>query len=114
MEPISGEAFVAGIILVGIGVMLRIIKLQAALMLTGIIVVVFALLPSTGTYAKHIPTWLFVIVAIVLGINLLRFILGILFGRSAADGFTGKLLYGIFTPIFRIIGGLLRAIFRIR
>ncbi|MBI4691207.1 MAG: hypothetical protein HY754_13230 [Nitrospirae bacterium] len=108
------EAFVAAIILVGIAVMFRAIKFSAAVLLIVIVGVAFALMPHAGKYSQYIPTWLFVIVAIILGINLLRFILGILFGRSAADGFTGKLLYGIFTPIFRIIGGLLRTIFRIR
>ena len=71
-------------------------------------------MPQAGKYSQYIPTWLFVIVAIILGINLLKAIVGVLFGRSAADGFTGKLLYGIFTPIFRIICGLLRTIFRVR
>lgn len=108
------EAFVVSIALVGIGIMMRIIRLQAALLLIGIAAVAIALMPHAGKYSQHIPTWLFVIVTIILGINLLRFTLGILFGRSAADGFTGRLLYGIFVPFFVTAGAFLRAIFRVR
>lgn len=108
------ETFVAAIILIGIGVMLRIIKLQAALLLIGVVVVALALMSSAGKYAQYVPIWLFVIIAVILGINLLQAVLGVLFGKNAADGFTGKLLYGIFTPIFNAIGALFRTIFRVR
>jgi hypothetical protein len=114
MEQISSEPFVAGIILVGIAVMLRILRLRAAFFIIGIIALAFALTPSAGKYSQHIPTWLFVIIVIILGINLLKSGLGILFGKEAADSFTGKFLYGIFTPIFNAIGAILRTIFRIK
>jgi len=114
MQEISGAPFVAAIIIIGIGTMLRLIKLPAALMLIAIVMGTLAFLPSAGSYAEHVPSWLFWAIVVILGINLLRGVLGILFGRSAADGMTGSLLHDIFTPIFRIIGGLLRTIFRIR
>lgn len=108
------EPFVAAIILIGIGVIVRVINFQAAAVLFGIIILSIAALPYTGRFAQYVPLWTFVGVALVIGINILRTILGILFGQSAADGFTGRLLYDIFTPIFRIISGLLRRIFRVR
>jgi hypothetical protein len=114
MDVLPTEAFVAGIILVGIAVMVRIIRLQAALLLIGIILFIAYLLPSFGTGHNNIPLWLFWAVVIVLGINLIRAIFAVLFGRSAADSFTGRFLYGIFSPIIRIIEGLIRVIFRTR
>jgi hypothetical protein len=114
MEQISGAPFVAAIVIIGIGTMLRLIKLPAAILLIAIVLGTLAFLPLAGNYAKYVPTWLFWIIAVVLAINLLRGVLGILFGRSAADGMTGSLLHDLFSPIFRIIGGLLRTVFRIR
>lgn len=108
------DPLVAGILLIGIGFLIRIINMQAALMLVGIIILAIAALPHAGKYAQYVPLWTFVGVVLVMGINILRTVLGILFGQSAADGFTGRLLYAIFTPIFRIVGGLLRRVFRIR
>lgn len=108
------EAFVAAIILVGIAVMLRIIRLQAALFLIGVVLVALAFMSSAGKYAHYVPTWLFVAIAVILGINLLRAVFGVIFGKSAADGFTGKLLYGVFAPVLSGIGALLRTVFRIR
>ena len=114
MEQISGAPFVAAIVIIGIGTMFRLIKLPAAILLIAIVAGTLAFLPLAGSYAKYVPSWLFWVIVVILGINLLRGLLGILFGRSAADGMTGTLLYDIFTPIFRFIGGLLRTIFRIR
>lgn len=114
MEQISGAPFVAAIVIIGIGTMLRLIKLPAAILLIAVVAATLALMPSAGSYAKYVPTWLFWGIVVVLVINLLRGVLGILFGRSAADGMTGNLLHDIFTPLFRMVGGLLRTIFRIR
>lgn len=108
------EPFVAGIILIGIGFLIRVINMQAALMLVGIIILAIAALPHAGRFAQYVPLWTFVGVVLVMGINILRTVLGILFGQSAADGFTGRLLFAIFTPIYNMISGILRTIFRIR
>jgi hypothetical protein len=82
--------------------------------LFGFIILTIAVLPHAGRLAQYVPLWVFVGICIVIGINIIRTVLGILFGQSTADGFTGRLLNDIFTPIFRIIGGLLRTIFKIR
>jgi len=114
MNISSGEVFVASIILIGIAVMLRIVRMQAAFFLIGVIFLAAYLLPLTGAYAGSIPTWLFVIIVVILGISLLRGIVSILFGRDAANNFVGGLLGNILTPLFQAIGRILRGIFRIR
>lgn len=114
MQNLSIEPFAAAIVLIGIGVMIRAIRLQAAVLLIIIAGAAFALTSSFGAYAQYVPSWVFWIVVIVLGINLLSAIFRVLFGRGAAEGFTGNLLFGIFTPILNLLGGLLRTIFRVR
>lgn len=109
-----GEAFIVGIVLVGFGVMLRIIKLQGALMIIGLIAVAALILPYTGKYSEGIPSWMFWWIVIIIGINVLRAILGMLFGRPAADSFTGRLLYQIFSPVFRMLEAFFRGIFRVK
>lgn len=108
------EIFVAAIMLVGIGVMLRIVNLRAAFMTIGLVCLGAALLPSAGRFTNYVPAWVFWGVVIILAINLLRTVLGVLFGRSAADNFTGNLLSAILQPVTRLFEGLIRAIFRIR
>ena len=109
MDPLAWA-----IMVIGLGVLVRAIRLQAALMLFVLIILSILSLPYAGRFAQYVPFWVFVGIVLVVGINILRAVLGILFGQSAADGFTGRLLYSIFTPIFRFIGGILRTIFRVR
>lgn len=113
MFPIH-EAFVASIILVGIGVMIRAVRLPAAFMLIGIILLVLVLLPLAGSHMGGVSAAVVFTVIGIIAINILRGIFSVLFGQSAADGFTGKLLFGIFTPILNMISRILRAIFRMR
>jgi len=108
------EVFVVAIMLVGIGVIVRVINLRAAFMTIGLVCLGFALWPSAGRFANYIPSWVFWGVVIILGINLLRTVLGSLFGRSAADNFTGNLLSAIFRPLIALMEGLIRVIFRTR
>jgi len=108
------EIFVLAIMLVGIGVIVRGITLRAAFMTIGLVCLGFALWPSAGRFANYIPLWVFWGVVIILGINLLRAVLGALFGRSAADNFIGNLLSSIFRPVIALIEGLVRSILRIR
>lgn len=108
------EVFVVAIMLVGFGVMLRIVTIRAAFMAIGLLCLGFALWPSAGKFANYIPSWVFWGVVMILGINLLRTVLGALFGRSAADNFTGNLLSSVFRPIVSLFEGLIRAVFRIR
>ena len=81
MEHISGAPFVAAIVIIGIGTMLRLIKFKAAVLLIAIVAGTLAFLPSAGSYAKYVPTWLLLSIVVILGINLLRGLLRILFGR---------------------------------
>lgn len=108
------EIFVSAIILVGIGVMFRVLNLRAAFMVIGLVCLGGAMLPNAGRFTDYVPSWVFWGVVIILGINVLRRVLGVLFGRSAADNFTGNLLSAILTPINRILESLMKAIFRIR
>lgn len=108
------EIFVAAISLVGIGVMLRVIKLQAAFMTIGLVCLGAALLPSAGQYAEHVPAWMFWGVVIILGISLLRTILAALFGSSVADSFTGNLLSAVLKPVVALFEGLVKSVFRMR
>ncbi|MEN6320826.1 MAG: hypothetical protein ABFD82_18990 [Syntrophaceae bacterium] len=100
MNVSSGEAFVAGIALIGFAVMLRIVRLHAALFLIGIIALTSYILPLTGRYAGSLPTWLLAIIAIILCVSFLRGIVSILFGREVANSFTGGLMNNIMAPIF--------------
>jgi len=108
------EIFVAAIALVGIGVMFRVIKLQAAFMTIGLVCLGAALLPSAGKFTNYVPSWVFWGVVIIIAISLLRAVLSVLFGKSAADNFTGSLLTSILAPLIRLFEGLVRAVFRIR
>lgn len=108
------EIFVASIMLVGIGVMLRIIRLKAAFMAIGLVCLAAALIPSAGRFTNYIPSWVFWGVIIFLGISLLRVVLGGLFGRGAADNFIGSLLTAILTPVIALFERFVRAVFRIR
>ena len=81
MEQISGAPFLAATVVIGIGTMLRLIKFKAALFLIVIVAGTLAFLPCTGSYAKDVPTWLLLSIVVILGINLLRGLLGIIFGR---------------------------------
>jgi uncharacterized membrane protein AbrB (regulator of aidB expression) len=108
------EAFVAAIILIGIGIMLRIIKLQAGLFLIAVVIVALAFMSYAGKFARYVPTWLFVAIAVVLGINLLRSVLDDLFGKSVGDGATSGLIGGALETTFRGVGLALRSIFRIK
>lgn len=108
------EFFVASIMLIGIGVMLRAIKLKAALIVIGLVVIVAALLPSAGRFSSYIPSWVFWGVVIILGVNLLRTVLGVFFGKGAADNFTGSLLTAILTPVISFFEWLVKAVFRTR
>lgn len=114
MNISAGEIFVSIIVLVGIGVMVRVVRLRAALLIVGAVVLAHHLLPLAGQYAQTLPLWLFVIIVLVLGISLLRGIVSILFGRAAAASFVGGFLNNLLSPIFRGIGGILRTIFRMR
>jgi len=114
MQEISIEPFVLAIVIIGIGTMLRVIKLPAAILLITTALTLASIMPRLGNYAQYASAWLFWTIVVIFGISLLRAILSILFGRSAADTVTGRLIYDIFTPIFRIVGGFLRTIFRIR
>lgn len=108
------EIFVLTIMLVGIGAMFRILRLQAAFMLIGFVAIAVALMPSAGEYARYLPTWVFCGVIAIIAISLLRAVLGVLFGRRAADSFLGSLLMAIFSSFSRLFGGALRAFFRLR
>lgn len=108
------EIFVAAIMLVGIGVMFRVLNLRAAFMTIGLVCLGGAMLPNAGRFTDYVPSWVFWGVVIILGINVLRRVLSVLFGRSAADNFTGNLLSAILQPVTRLIEGLIRAVFRIR
>lgn len=83
-------------------------------MLIGIMALMFLLLPFGGKLIHNVPTWLLVIAAIIVGINLIRVVLSLLFGKHAAEVFTGRFLYDTFLAIIRGIGNILRVIFRIR
>jgi hypothetical protein len=83
-------------------------------MIVGLIAIAALILPHAGKYSEGIPSWMFWGVIIIIGINILRAILGVLFGRPAADSFTGRLIYQIFTPVFRMLEAFFRGIFRIR
>jgi xanthine/uracil permease len=87
--------------------------MPAAILLIAIVAVAMAFLPSAGIVAKYIPILVFCVIILILGINLLRVVFGILFGKNAADTMTGRLLYDIVSPIFKIIGKLFRTVFRI-
>lgn len=108
------EVFVVAIMLVGFGVMLRIINIRAAFTTIGLVFLGFDLWPSAGRFANYVPSWVFWGVLIILGVNLLRTVLGALFGRSAADSFTGNLLSSVLRPVIALIEGLVRSVFRIR
>ena len=108
------EIFVVSIMLVGFGVMFRFIRLRAALLIIGMVVLAAALLPSAGKFTDYFPLWVFWGVAIILGINLLRAVLGTLFGRAAADSFTGSLLTTVLRPVIALLVGLVRSVFRTR
>lgn len=105
---------VAAIILIGFGVMLRIIRIQAAFTIIGIMMLLLLLIPYAGGFSKDMPTWMVVVIGIVLGVNLVRIVFGLLFGRNVAEAFTGRLLYAIFAPFLYIIGAFLRLVFGIR
>ena len=108
------EIFVASIMLIAIGIMFRVIKFQAAFVAVALVCLAAALIPSAGKYANYVPSWVFWGVVIILGINLLRTVLGALFGRRTADYFTGGLLMAILRPVIALFEGLVRAVFRIR
>jgi hypothetical protein len=108
------EIFAAAIAMVGIGIMLGIIRLKAAFTVIALISLGAALLPLSGRFGQHIPAWVFWGVVIILGINLLRMVLGVLFGRNAADNFTGGLLLAVLRPVVALFEGIVRAVFRIR
>jgi len=79
-------------------------------MTIGLVCLGFTLWPSARKIINYIPAWVFWGVAIILGINLLRTLLGALFGRSAADNFTDNLLSSIFRPVIALIEGLIRSL----
>ncbi|QXE85535.1 hypothetical protein KP003_14235 [Geomonas nitrogeniifigens] len=108
------EIFVLTITLVGIGVMFRVLRLQAAFMLIGFVALAVALMPSAGKYSQYVPTSAFFGVVAIIAISLLRAVLGVLFGRRAADSFTGSILAAIFSSFIRIFTGMVRALFRVR
>ena len=114
MGNLFAEIAVAAIILVGIGVMTRLIQLQTAVVLIVIVSLAFIFAPAAVVaYSENIvPHWVFWGAGVIIGVNLLRGVLSLLFGRSVADSFTAKLLFSIFTPILNIINATLRRIFR--
>jgi hypothetical protein len=75
------EIFIATIMIVGIGVMFRVIRIQAALLLIVLVAIATALWPSAGRFSQNLPTWVFWGVVMVIAINLLKAILSVLFGR---------------------------------
>lgn len=108
------EILVAAIILIGFGVMLRIIRIQAAFTIIGIMMLLLMIIPYAGGMSKDMPKWMIVAIGIVLGINLIRIIFSLLFGRNVGEAFAGRLLYAIFAPFLYIIGAFLRLISGIR
>jgi hypothetical protein len=114
MENLFAEAAGGAIILVGIGVMTRLIQLRTAVILIVIVSLAFIFAPvAVVAYSENIvPHWVFWGAGVIIGVNLLRGVIYIFFGRNVADAFTARLLFSIFTPILNLINATLRRIFR--
>lgn len=108
------EIFILTITIIGIGVMFRVLRLQAAFMLIGFVALAFAFMPSAGKYSQYLPTCVLWGVVAIIAISLLRVVLRVLFGRRAADSFIGSLLVGILTSFMRIFEGIVRTLFRFK
>ncbi len=114
MINIPSSIFLVSFILISFGIIFRIFKLKTAVMLMGLFIAAAVLMSFAAGNSSGIMTWIIWGLLVLIGINIMRFILGSLFGQSAADSVTGSLLYDLFTPVFRSIGGFLRKVLRIK
>jgi hypothetical protein len=104
--------FIVGI---GLAVILRILRVKAAMAILGGLLLSFILSPFVDAIFDYLPAWVSVLVILCIGLVILRGLISLLIGRRAAEHMVGslaaELVKGIFSLLllpFKIIGMLLR------
>ena len=98
-------AIIAGL---GLALILGIISRSVVFSILGTIILFALLSPFIDTLFDSLPLWLLLLIMLVVGFTLLKFVMTTLFGKEATGHVLGQLLMAIFTLPFRILGLLIR------
>lgn len=98
------------VIIAGLGLflILGIISRSFAFSILGTIILFALLSPFIDAMFDSLPLWLLLLIMLVAGFSLLRFVMSALFGREATGHFLGEVLFAIFAMPFRLLGYLIR------
>lgn len=100
---------------IGLAVILRLMRVQAAMAIIGGLLLSFILNPFIDAFFDYLPAWISVLVLLCIGMAILRGLISLLIGQRAAEHMVGslaaELVKGIFSLLllpFKIIWMLLR------
>ena len=99
---------------IGIGflVMFRILSLARAVSLLATICVFIALFPFLESLLDTFPFWVLVLLMFFIIYSMFQSLCRLVLGKGVADHFIGRLVFAGFVLPFRIIGWILRTMFR--
>ena len=98
------------VIIVGLGfaLILGIISRSVVFSILGTIILFALLSPFIDALFDSLPLWLLLLIMLIVGFTLLKFVMTTLFGKEATGHVLGQLLMAIFILPFRILGLLIR------
>lgn len=87
----------------GIAVMVRLMSVKVAFGIIGTLILIALSGPFIDSLIDMIPTWLFVILVVVVVISIFNLFVGTLFGRGTVERLWSRILYDILAFPFRLI-----------
>lgn len=98
-------AIIAGL---GLALILGIVSRSFVFSILGTIILFALLSPFIDALFDSLPLWLLLLIMLIVGFSLLRFVMSTLFGKEATGHILGALLITLFAMPFRLLGYLIR------
>lgn len=105
------EILTLGVVATGLFLMLGILKSKAAINILLAIILCAMLLPFAASLGKSLDSWLLLVFGVIIGLLLLQGSVALIFGKRVADATVGNLIANLLLAPFKILTGILRALF---
>jgi hypothetical protein len=96
------------IVLLGIGVIVRLISVKKAFGIIGLLLLIALTSPFIKSLILTLPRWVLLILLFFTGIFVFNFVIRIFFGRGTLERLWAMILHDIILLPFRLFGALLR------
>jgi hypothetical protein len=96
----------------GFLVLFRVLSFTRAIVLLAGLCLILALIPFLGGLLVMLPIWALVLMMVLVVYSIARSVSNSALGKGVTDHFFGSLVYDLFVMPFRLIGWVLRSLFR--